>query len=304
MATPRDARTRTSAPDPARASRPPDTKHDARGEATGTPRRRRLTQRQKTAIRGVIGFVVLLIIAEIISRSGIVDEFYLPPTSLVLVRVGELMVDPEFLAAIFATLQAWAIGLAICIIGGVALGMLLGSSNAAYSGSRAIIEFLRPIPSVALIPVAMLLLGNDIEMKVGLIVFSSAWPILFNTIYGMHDVDPIAKLTAKSFGRSRLSTLVTVSLPSAAPFIFTGIRISASVALIVAVSAEFFAGASDGLGLWMLEASSTGNRADLVYAATIVAGLLGIAINGGLALLERRFLAWQPALRQTGQEAA
>ena len=269
------------------------------------PVRRRLRRpRTATLVRGGIGLLVFLVIAEIISRAGIVDSFFLPPTSLVLLRVGELLIDPSFLLVLLATMQAWGVGLLICIVVAVSLGIVLGSSNAAYSASRAIIEFFRPIPSVALIPVAMLVLGNDIEMKVGLVIFSAAWPILFNTIYGMHDVDPIAKLTARSFGRGRLSTLFSVSLPSAAPFIFTGIRISASVAFIVVVSAEYFAGASEGLGRWLLEARSTGNRADLVYAATIIAGLLGLAINGVLVLIERRFLAWQPALRQIEQGAS
>jgi NitT/TauT family transport system permease protein len=254
-------------------------------------------------VRGAIGLLALFVIAEIVSRSGIVDAAFLPPTSLVLVRVAELLVDPAFLGAIASTLQAWAIGLVICIVVSVSLGVVLGSSPGAYSASRAVIEFLRPIPSVALIPLAILVLGNDAEMKIALIVFSTAWPVLFNTIYGMHDVDPIAKLTAKSFGRGRLATLWQVSLPSAAPFIFTGIRIAASVALIVAISAELLAGASDGLGRWMLDASATGNRPDLVYAATIIAGLLGLAINGVLVLVERRFLSWQPALRSTGDDA-
>jgi ABC-type nitrate/sulfonate/bicarbonate transport system, permease component len=274
--------------------------------AAAPPRRRTpgSSARRWTIIRGAIGLLAFFVIAELISRSGIVNEFYFPPTSLVLVRVGELLVTPDFLLQVFATLQAWAVGLSICIIVAVTLGVILGSSRPVYSGSRAIIEFLRPIPSVALIPVAMLVLGNDLEMKVGLVIFSAAWPILFNTIYGMHDVDPIAKLTARSFGRGRLATLLQVSLPSAAPFIFTGIRISGSVALIVVVSAEFFAGASDGLGRWLLEAGSTGNRADLVYAGTIIAGLLGLAINGLLVLVERRFLSWQPALRNTPGGAA
>jgi NitT/TauT family transport system permease protein len=272
--------------------------------APATRRRSRRTggngRRQKALIRGAIGLIALFLVAEVISRSGIVDQAFLPPTSVVLMRVAELLVDPGFLGAVLATLQAWAIGLIICIVVAVSIGVVLGSSPAAYSASRAVIEFLRPIPSVALIPLAILVFGNDAEMKIALIVFSTLWPVLFNTIYGMHDVDPIAKLTAKSFGRGRVATLFTVSLPSAAPFIFTGIRIAASVALIVAVSAELLAGASDGLGRWMLDASATGNRPDLVYAATIIAGLLGLAINGVLVLIERRFLSWQPALRQTG----
>ncbi len=268
------------------------------------PRRARPNSpRLATLVRGGIGLLVLFVVAEVVSRSGIVSEVFLPPTSVVLLRVAELLIDPAFLSEVLATLYAWAIGLSICIVVSVTVGVLLGSSRRAYSASRAVIEFIRPIPSVALIPVAMVALGNDAEMKIALIVFSTSWPVLFNTIYGMHDVDPIAKLTAKSFGRGRLGTLFSVSLPSAAPFIFTGIRIAASVALIVAVSTELLAGASDGLGRWMLEAGATGNRPDLVYAATIIAGLIGLAINGMLVLVERRFLAWQPALRPTGKDA-
>lgn len=278
----------------------------AEREVRSAPKRRRgaTSNRRSTIVRGAIGLLVLFAIAEVISRAGIVSEIYLPPASIVLLRVGELLIDPGFLRQVLATLTAWGIGLLICIIVSVTIGVILGSSRAVYSGSRAVIEFLRPIPSVALIPVAMLVLGNDAEMKIALIVFSTSWPVLFNTIYGMHDVDPIAKLTAKSFGRGWFSTLFNVSLPSAAPFIFTGIRIAASVALIVAVSAELLAGASDGLGRWMLDASATGNRPDLVYAATIIAGLLGLAINAVLVLIERKFLSWQPALRETGKDAA
>lgn len=260
--------------------------------------------KQGAIVRGAIGVLILFLVAEIVSRSGIVDEFFLPPASLVLFRVLELLVTPSFLVEVLATVQAWAAGMVICTLAAVALGVLLGSSRGAYSASRAIIEFVRPVPSVALIPVAMLLLGKGLEMKVGLIVFSAAWPILFNTIYGMHDVDPIAKLTARSFGRGRIATLFTVSFPSAAPFIFTGVRISASVALIVAVSAEFFGGANTGLGYWLIQMSSTGNRPDLVFAGAVVAGLLGLAVNGLLVLVERRFLAWQPALRNTGGGSA
>jgi NitT/TauT family transport system permease protein len=270
---------------------------------TRQPRRRRSgPPRTATIVRGALGLLALFVVAEIVSRSGIVSEVFLPPTSVVLLRVVELLVDPAFLGAVLATLYAWAIGLSICIVVSVTVGVVLGSSRRAYSASRAVIEFIRPIPSVALIPVAMVALGNDAEMKIALIVFSTSWPVLFNTIYGMHDVDPIAKLTAKSFGRGRIATLFSVSLPSAAPFIFTGIRIAASVALIVAVSTELLAGASDGLGRWMLEAGATGNRPDLVYAATIIAGLLGLAINGLLVLVERRFLSWQPALRPSGKD--
>lgn len=254
--------------------------------------------RRTVLTRGLIGLIVLLIIAELVSRSGIVSSTYLPPTSLVLLRVAQLLVDPDFLTELLATLYAWAIGLALCVTVAVTIGVLLGSFRSLYSASRAVIEFLRPIPSVALIPLAMLVLGGGPEMKIALVVFSGSWPVLFNTIYGMHDVDPVAKLTARSFGRGRVATLLTVSLPAASPFIFTGVRIAASVALIIVISTELLAGSSSGIGRWMLDAGATGNRPDLVYAATIIAGILGLVINALLGVVERRFLAWQPALRE------
>jgi NitT/TauT family transport system permease protein len=248
-------------------------------------------------LRGATGFVVLLLVWEALSRTGTVNPAFLPPASEVLLRLAELLVDPPFLGHVAATMQAWAIGLGVSVVVAVTLGVLLGSSKVAYAASRALIEFLRPIPSVALIPLAILLFGRGTEMKVSLIIYASIWPILFNTIYGMADVDPVAKDTARSFGFGRLKILAKVSLPSALPFIYTGIRVASAVALILAVSAELIGGGAQGLGVFIQIAQATGGRPDLVLAGTLVAGMLGWAINYASILVERRFLGWQPALR-------
>src|SRR5690606_26463328 len=104
------------------------------------------------------------------------------------------------------------------------------------------------IPSVALIPLAILILGQGTDMKVALVIYASVWPILFNTIYGVRDVDPVAKETARTFRLNRFGVLTRVSLPWAAPFAATGIRISAAIALIVTISAELLAGSASGIG--------------------------------------------------------
>ena len=148
-----------------------------------------------------------------------------------------------------------------------------------------IIEFLRPIPSVALIPLAILIYGRGTEMKVSLVVFACVWPILFNTIYGMHAVDPVAADTARVFGLGRLQTAARVHLRSASPFIFTGIKIAAGIAVILAVSAELLAGGSEGIGIRMLESASVGDQLT-VYAITIVAGLLGLVLVGVLGVVD------------------
>ena len=109
------------------------------------------------------------------------------------------------------------------------------------------IEFLRPIPSAALIPLLFLTLGTNLKSEVFLAAFGAFWPLLVQTIYGVRDVDPVALETARSFGLGRLERLYRITLPSAVPYIATGLRISSTVALILAFTAELFMG-TPGLG--------------------------------------------------------
>lgn len=247
--------------------------------------------------RGLVGIAAFIGLAEVVTRAGIVNPAYLPPASVVLVTTGRLLVDPAFLLHVAGTLAAWAMGLAAAAAIAIPTGLLLGSSRRARDASAAAIELLRPIPSVALIPLAILLLGRGLDMRVALVAYASAWPILFNTIYGIREVDPIAIDTGRAFGLGRLQIARRIALPSAAPFIFTGLRIAASIALILAVSVELIAGGAPGIGTWMLANSGAGVPRDLLYAGIVVGGLLGLAINGLMVAAERRLFAWAPRLR-------
>jgi NitT/TauT family transport system permease protein len=248
-------------------------------------------------VRGLIGALVLFGILELLTRAELVDPTYLPPASTILAMVGGILVDPEFLANVGGTLLAWSIGMLVAIAIAIPLGLLLGSSRRSYLASTTAIEFLRPIPSVALIPLVILLRGRGIDMKVILIVFAAVWPILFNTIYGIRDVDPLAKETARAFGLGRRAILWTVSLRAASPFIYTGIRLSAAIALILAISTELIAGGGLGIGTWMLANSETGVPRELLYAGIVVTGLIGLLMNSVLVAGERRLFGWHPRIR-------
>ena len=261
--------------------------------ASVAARRVRRAVRAPRLARGLVGAVACFALAEAITRLELVDPRYLPRASTVLARLVGLLGQAEFLTAVAATLQAWAIGLAIAVAVAVPAGILLGSSRRCYQATRALVEFLRPIPSVALIPLAILLFGQGLQLKTSLIVYASFWPVLFNTVYGVQDVDPIAKDTARSFGFGRLAILGRVALPAASPFIATGVRVASAIALILAISTELLAGAAGGIGSFILRASSGGGNADLVYAATAMTGVLGLVLNWALLLVERRALAWQ-----------
>src|SRR5688500_1149411 len=110
-------------------------------------------------LRGFLGAGVLFAALELLTRAELVNPEYLPPASVILVTTARILVDPEFLANVGATLAAWAIGMVAASLIAVPLGVLLGASRGAYRATTTAIEFLRPIPSVALIPLAILLLG-------------------------------------------------------------------------------------------------------------------------------------------------
>ncbi|TDB87369.1 ABC transporter permease [Actinomadura sp. KC216] len=256
-----------------------------------TTRTRGLSRTGRWA-RGAAGVAALFLASEILGRAGVVDRSYLPPASSVTARAVELAGDQEFLFNVRVTLTAWALGLAIAIAIAVPLGLLLGSVPAVNTAVRAIVEFLRPIPSVALIPLAGLLLGSGLAMEVPLIVYASSWPILFNTMYGLHDVDPTAKETLRAFGFGRAQVLLRVSLPSAAPFIATGVRLAASVALILAVGTEILSGFGDGLGMFIAQAGFDPDGTRDVLAGTVWAGCIGLVIDTALVRSENRVFRW------------
>ena len=176
------------------------------------------------------------------------------------------------------------------------VGIVVGSSRPLYRAVRAVIEFLRPIPSVALIPLAVLIYGSGLESKVFLAAFASTWPLLMQTLYGVQDVDPVATDTARSFGFSRPQRLLYVTLPSAVPYIATGVRISAAVALILVVTAELVIGAP-GLGR-EINLARQGEAVELMYALIVVTGLLGWRVNVLFTRIERRVLHWHPSQRR------
>jgi NitT/TauT family transport system permease protein len=261
---------------------------------THSARSRRLPRTGRW-LRGLAGLAVLGAASEVLGRAGVVHRDFLPPASSILTRAVSLAGDPLFLFNVRSTVTAWALGLAIAVGGGVPLGLLLGSLPVVNTAVRAVVEFLRPIPSVALIPLVSLILGSGLPTETTLIVYAAAWPVLFNTIYGIQETDPVARDTLRTFGFGRLSVLWRVSLPSAAPFIATGVRLAAGFALILAVGTEILSGFGDGLGTFIAQAQQTIDGTTDVLAGTVWAGVLGLVINTALVQGERRLFRWHHA---------
>jgi ABC-type nitrate/sulfonate/bicarbonate transport system permease component len=240
---------------------------------------------------GWLIFAVTLLCWEYGSRSNPRLQLYLPPASQVVVALAKTLVSGPTANHLFITLARFAAGYAIAALVAVNLGVVIGYFRILHSLLDILIELLRPMPSVAIIPVAILLLGIGNSMIVAVTVYATLWPILINTVDGVRHVERTLIDTGRTFGLSRWRILRRVVLPAASPYIVTGLRISLAIALILVTTAEMVAG-SKGLGFFILDEERSLNSANMYAGIILVAGL-GYALNRLFLVLENRAMMWR-----------
>ena len=239
---------------------------------------------------GWSSFVSLLLVWELVARATPKLELYLPPVSRILGALGRALAAGSITQHGLVTLGRFAEGYLLSAVLAVSLGALLGYFRVFHSLLATLIELLRPMPSVAIIPVAILLLGIGDAMIVSVTIYASVWPILINTIDGVRNIDHTLIDTGRTFGLSRWRILWEIILPGASPYIVTGLRIGLSIALILVTTAEMIAG-SKGLGFFILDEERAMNSANM-YAGIVVVALLGYALNGLFLLAETYAMKW------------
>lgn len=244
---------------------------------------------------GLIGIVAFLGLWELMPVVGLVQAKYLPPASEVIAALIADLGFTAFWVAVWDTMLAWLIGLVIAVVAALVLGLVIGMSPFLRRLTNSSIEFLRPIPSVALIPLAVLLFGIKLESSLLLIVYACFWQVLIQVLYGVADVDNVAMQTARSYGFSYVQRVRDVVFPTMLPYLMTGIRLAASVALILAITAELLIG-SPGLGKEIALAQSGGAISGM-YALILATGFLGVGINAVTRIVEKRVLSWHPSVR-------
>mgnify|MGYP003417300969 FL=1 len=275
---------------------PPDDGHTLTTTVSlARARTRRRRYRPRKAILGAVGILIFLLIWEGASRLGLADPRYLPPPTEVFPRLFQVVAIGDFWVAVGQTLLAWAIGLAIATVLACVLGVVIGLSPFLRRFTNSTVEFLRPVPSVALIPLAVLLFGLRIESSLLLIVYAAFWQIFIQVLYGVADVDTVAMSTGRSYGFSKWQRIRDIVFPTTLPYLMTGLRLAAAVALILAITAQLIIG-TPGLGAEILKAQNGGQYATM-YALMLATGFIGVLINVGARALERATLSWHQSVR-------
>ena len=246
---------------------------------------------RESKLTGLFFLLGLLGIWELAAQAGWLNPLIVPPFSKILGVFFSLVESGQIPAQILASLQRAFAGYLLAAAIFIPLGLLMGLSSAVHRGFEVIVEMLRPIPPPVIIPVAMLFFGLENQMKIFVIVFSCAWPILLNTIDGVQNIDGILIHTARTFGLSRGKTIWRVVLPACSPQIMTGLRVSLPIMLILVVISEMV-GSTDGIGYFILDSQRRFKVAQM-YAGMLALAILGYTLNQLFNLFQRVLLPWQ-----------
>jgi ABC-type nitrate/sulfonate/bicarbonate transport system permease component len=269
----------------------------SRAVLQSTPRTEAASRRRIWRVNwGGFGVFILGVgVVEIMARLGWLTS-YVPPPSVIFAALWKGMIDGDISSQIGVTLSVYVRGLALAAVLAVLIGVLMATYQPVFDALKIIVEFLRPVPSVAMIPLAILFFGLGATMRITVISYAAFWPLLINTIYGVRAIDPLALDVARNFGIIGPEALWRVTLPSALSSIATGFRISATIALVVTITTELIAGNS-GIGFYISQMEQA-NRLPSMYAAIFVTGAIGYLLNTLYFALERRIVFWTPAARE------
>ncbi|MCB1387881.1 MAG: ABC transporter permease [Rhodobacteraceae bacterium] len=235
---------------------------------------------------GILFIVAVLVIWEIAAQLSGSRMF--PKVSGV---VAALWSDwARISTATLATLRRAAIGFGIALVFMLPLGIVLGRVRVLGEIVEPILEFLRPLPPIAVVPLAMMLLGIGDEAKLVIVVFGASFPIVINAIDAVKVQDPMQVRLGRSLRLTTVERMLYIDLPAALPRIFAGIRLSITVSLLLTVVSEIIL-STDGLGAYLKQQQSSFNVTKVMTAIVVIA-IVSVFVNGLTNWANRRLLDW------------
>jgi ABC-type nitrate/sulfonate/bicarbonate transport system permease component len=239
--------------------------------------------------------VVLIAIWWFASADSI--DYTQPPLARIIEVFPDTWLEGRITHDVLPSLARLAVGYAIALAAGIALGVMVGSYRTLRALLEPVLEFLRAIPPPVLVPILILVAGIDNLMKVLVIVSGCVWPILLNTVEGVRAADEVLGDTCRSYRIRGLRRIRTYVLRSASPQIMAGARQALSIGIILMVISEMKA-ASEGLGFTIVQFQRSFQIPEM-WSGVLVLGLIGVLLSLLFWLVERRVLVWYHGVRAT-----
>jgi ABC-type nitrate/sulfonate/bicarbonate transport system permease component len=220
----------------------------------------------------------------------------LPTPWMTVVTAADIVTTAAYWEAIGNTLFSALIAFVLSVLVGVPIGLINGSFRRVELSTNFVVDFMRTVPSIAILPVVLLALGSTRTMVVALVMFGAVWPLLIQSTYAAKEISPQLAQVAMAFRMNRASRIRHIYIPSAMPFITTGLRIAATLSLLLTIAAEFFGGAP-GIGQALLGTLNIYDP-EKMFVYVFTAAFLGVGFNALLVYGQSRMLWWHPSQRE------
>lgn len=221
----------------------------------------------------------------------IINPLFLPPPHTVIVNLFHLFFTSEIWKDIGSSLWRILAGFSIACIIGIPIGLAMGYYKKIYSAFEIIVDFFRSLPALAIFPLLMFFFGIGDAAKIATTVFSCSLIVIVNSIYGVTNSKKTRQIVAYLMEANRSEIFRKVIFMDAMPYVFSGMRISLSLAVVVVIVTEMFIGTNWGIGHRIFEAQLT-YRVPEMYSFIVIAGLVGYGLNKGFVAIEQKKIHW------------
>ncbi|OZC56135.1 ABC transporter permease [Rhodococcus sp. RS1C4] len=268
---------------------------DEQEEVTTPPKGRNpFLDKYDRFVYGAIGLVGFLVVWWAVVDFGYVSDLYLSKPLDVFSAFVDGLVDGTLTSEIWPSVQRALVGFAFALVGGIALGILVGSVKIFQKLTEPVLLFFRNLSLLALLPVFVVFLGIGEESKIAIVFWACFWPIFITAVGAVSSVERILLNAARTLGAGRVYIFTQVVLPAAIPGIFPGIRLAAANAFTALVAAELVGGAQ-GIGIYINNAALR-YQTPQMYAGILTLGLIGILVNAVMTGVEWKVTGWQRGL--------
>lgn len=240
-------------------------------------------------------FVLAAGLWEVLSRSGILDDSALPPPSKVAPQAFLLLTESSFWVALWQTLYGWALAILGAVVIAVPLGAFLGRNRFADGSTKLLIDVVRAIPTVALLPLGLILLGASQDLKIILVGIACVWPLTVQIMQGVKDIDPITADMGRGYRFTPAQNFKWILVPSVGVYLSSGLRVVSVLGLFAVLGIELIGGIS-GLGYRMAVAQEVGNSV-LLLAYVVWTTVVAVIVNSSVVWTENRLFHWHPSRR-------